>query len=34
MSADRLVEQLVELGYHMQDIVDAFTAADPEWMSR
>ncbi|MGH9169878.1 MAG: hypothetical protein ACRD0Z_03250 [Acidimicrobiales bacterium] len=33
-SSDVLVEQLLELGYHLQDIVDAFTEADPEWMQR
>ena len=27
-----LIDQLLELGYHLQDIVDAFTDADPAWM--
>ena len=30
-SSQVLLEQLLELGYHLQDIVDAFTEADPEW---
>ena len=33
-ASEVLVEQLVELGYHLQDIVDAFTDADPDWMAR
>jgi hypothetical protein len=29
-----LTDRLLELGYHLQDIVDAFTFADPNWMGR
>lgn len=31
--SQRLVEQLIELGYHIQDIADAFDKADPGWKS-
>jgi hypothetical protein len=34
MTSRDLTERLLELGYHLQDIVDAFTFADPDWMSR
>ena len=31
MSAPALRERLIELGYHMQDIADAFYFADTDW---
>jgi hypothetical protein len=34
MSARALRERLTELGYHPQDIADAFYFADPDWMRR
>jgi len=34
MGSRELTDRLLELGYHLQDIVDAFTFADPDWMSR
>ena len=34
LPSDELTDRLLELGYHQQDIVDAFTFADPDWMSR
>ncbi len=34
MNAKELIDRLLELGYHLQDIVDAFTFADPDWMTR
>jgi hypothetical protein len=32
LSARELQEKLIGLGYHLQDIVDAFYFADPQWM--
>lgn len=29
-----LVDALVELGFHLQDIGDALYEADPEWLNR
>lgn len=34
MPARELRERLIELGYHMQDIVDAFYFADSDWPRR
>lgn len=34
MGSRQLTERLLELGYHLQDVVDAFTFADPDWMNR
>jgi hypothetical protein len=29
-----LIDALIELGFHQQDIGDAFYEADPEWLDR
>jgi hypothetical protein len=29
-----LIDRLVELGFHQQDIGDAFYDADPDWLTR
>lgn len=29
-----LIDRLIELGYHQQDIGDAFYDADPNWLER
>lgn len=29
-----LIDALVELGFHQQDIGDAFYEADPDWLNR
>jgi hypothetical protein len=34
MRQQEVIDQLLELGFHLQDIVDAFQFADPDWMSR
>lgn len=33
MSRRELQETLIEIGYHLQDIVDAITFADRDWMN-
>ena len=34
LTADALTDILIEMGYHLQDIADAFHFADPDWMER
>ncbi len=34
MSQRKLIQRLQEIGFHQQDIGDAFYEADPEWQFR
>ena len=34
LTVTELIDRLVELGFHQQDIGDAFYDADPDWLTR